>query len=389
MFGKFEFMISSRKRIVFNLVIVFLAAAGLIGFINAYPIISWDFRNNLWGPTYLLVHGQSAYNIDALFKTGNAVWLPMAVGTFFPLGWLPLKQASNLWLVINVAGILGMIWVISRGKKPSVILSAVTTLAVFIFPPVVLHLWLGQFTIVATVIFLVVGIWHKKLPLLLSAFLMAIALSKPQLAVFFLPGLLLSIYKERGIKASILFICFLFLGVMVLTIPLFLSHFAWWPDFLVELWGNPTWQQPSIFALLPVHMGKWGLIIWAGVALVLFGVNIWLWLNLPNREAVFWSLALTPLVTPYVWSWDFVMLVPLFINSIFSFETKRAFWFLVVGYIFCWGAMVKTIYGKMFSDHLHWWVPWFLLITISVAHVMDKGAASTLLARRDMGESGE
>ena len=48
-----------------------------------------DFYNELWGPAYLLVNGQSPYDTPILDPVLPAVWLPMAIGFFFPLGWLP------------------------------------------------------------------------------------------------------------------------------------------------------------------------------------------------------------------------------------------------------------------------------------------------------------
>ncbi len=48
-----------------------------------------DFYNELWGPAYLLVQGKSPYDTASLNPILPAVWFPMAIGFFFPLGWLP------------------------------------------------------------------------------------------------------------------------------------------------------------------------------------------------------------------------------------------------------------------------------------------------------------
>jgi len=142
-------------------VIVFITTLGmclLVLFIDMTP--SWDFRNNLWAPSYLMIHGQSPYNIDLLFSNSNAVWMPMIIGIFFPLGLMPLQQASNLWLVINFLALLFLIWISSSLRLPSRHFLFIAAITVFLFPPVITHLHLGQFSIGITILFLVVTIWN-------------------------------------------------------------------------------------------------------------------------------------------------------------------------------------------------------------------------------------
>jgi hypothetical protein len=55
-----------------------------------------DFYNELWGPAHLLVRGESPYDTSSLNADLPAVWPPMAIGVFAPLGWLSEKTASRL-----------------------------------------------------------------------------------------------------------------------------------------------------------------------------------------------------------------------------------------------------------------------------------------------------
>src|SRR5712692_2292721 len=93
---------SIHRERIFAAVLLLAFAVGIVAFIKTPLFGSWDFRNNLWGPAYLLVHGQSPYHISTLFENSNALWFPMAIGLFFPFGWLTQSEASNLWLLGNI-----------------------------------------------------------------------------------------------------------------------------------------------------------------------------------------------------------------------------------------------------------------------------------------------
>ena len=108
-----------------------------------------------------------------------------------------------------------------------------------------------------------------------------------------------------------------------------------------------------------------------------------MWLRIDPHEAIFWSLALTPLVTPYVWSWDFVMMLPLFAKTVMAVGNKLALILLGLGYLLCWYLMFRINSSDNFSNHLFWWVPWLLLATIIGARLIAsdrKNFVDSLLA---------
>jgi hypothetical protein len=369
------------KRRVVEITLLLLVVLGLSWFVifnESRP--GWDFRNNLWAPSYLLLNGQSPYKIEVLYALGNAVWMPMVIGAFFPLGFLPLQQASNLWLVVNALGIIFLTWISSGFRRPAILKFTIALLAAFLFLPLISHLRLGQFSIGITLLFLVVVIWYGKLPVLLSAVLLAIALAKPQLVIFVLPGFLFSHYRNNNIRDTIRFVGLLLAGSLVLTVPLFIADPNWYVDFIAAFQQNPSWKHPSTLVTLTSLTGRFGLIIWIVFAVIAFISNIWLWAKLPNRIAVLWSLALTPLVTPYVWSWDFVMILPLFISLLFRVK-GRAFWFLIMGYLICWLLMLKTALGNNVSDYSYWYVSWILVGTIIGATIVVKQENKSLAHR--------
>jgi len=364
--------IPRRTSLILNglIAVAFLLAVSWFIFNNS--VLLWDFRNNLWGPTHLLVHGQSPYQLAALFENGKAVWFPMIIGAFFPLGWLDLNVASNIWLIINISLLIAPVMLYAKKNALSTKRLAGGLLAIFLFPPTVSNLAFGQFTIIATIVWLAVILYEKTLPLSIIVFLILVALSKPQLCVLTLPVYLIT-YASRKRSRGIVSILFLFVAwSIVLMIPLFLGYASWIPDFFDALVHNPAWLQPSLFALLPLQFGSVGYVLWGMIALFLFSLNVYIWFRYPHSEAIFWSVALTPLVTPYVWSYDFVMVLPLFIKTLFTLKTKIALWHLLGGYLLVWGMYVRIATGVDVSNHHYWWVPGLFVATIGISLLVEQ-----------------
>ncbi len=158
-------------------------------FITSFPYPpGWDFRNNLWGPSHLLITGQSPYDLTVLYELGSAVWMPVAIGIFWPIGYLPLQQASNLWWILSLISLIIIVWLSSGLGRPPRLLFTITLVMAFIFPPTISHFSLGQVTIFMCLIFMVISIYDRKFHPFILALLIALTLSKPQLTIFILPG---------------------------------------------------------------------------------------------------------------------------------------------------------------------------------------------------------
>lgn len=384
----FRFGLQLSKRTIANIVLILLIFSGLAWFISTCTtVFSWDFRNNLWGPSRLLLHGQSPYKIESLFENSNSLWMPMTIGAFFPIGFLPLQQASNLWIAANIMGLLLIVWLSSGQRKPSIRLFAIGLIIAFLFPPTIDHLRLGQITIIITLLFIIVTHWENKLHPLILSLILAVALSKPQLAVLVFPGLVCSYIKSYGVRTTIKLAALFFLGIIILLIPLYLSYSHWFFDFTIAVRSNPSWAHPSSLIALTTWLHEFGGVAWAGIAIAVFTLNIWIWLNLPRKEAVLWSMALTPLATPYIWSWDFVMIIPLFIASLFQFKLISARLFLLLGYISCWGLAVKILCGGDVSNYYYWWVPAFLLGVIGIGYLINSKATKVKAFCREPAEN--
>jgi hypothetical protein len=373
-----HFPLLGRKNL--KTVIIITAGIAAIWYFPRLRFVSGDLINNLWTPAHLLVRGQSPYLTHILQIEGvtwlAAVWLPMAIGLFFPLGWLTPIQATQLWLVSNIALLIAIAWLAQGASRPRLVVFAASILSVFIYPPTWSHLWLGQFTILATFLLLLAARFVAAPRYLLVGFLVVVSLAKPQLSVLVVPGLFIVYGRDHGLGGILSFTGALVLWIMLLTLPLWVAHPLWLSDFVAAQGQNPKWAHPSFFALLPVLWGTIGLVLWGISALGIFVVNVQLWLKRPPQNAVIWSLALTPLVTPYIWSWDFVILLPLIVYAIARVECTTSRIVVGLGYLMSWGLMVWIRICTDHSDERYWWVPWLTVAFVGVGCLMDARASA-------------
>jgi hypothetical protein len=252
------------------------------------------------------------------------------------------------------------------------LLFGLALLMVYLYPRTIAHLLLGQFSLLAVLLYLLSRHLLLRQYIWLSALLVALALTKPQLGIFALSGLLIAAYRLDATRGTLRFAAAIVTWIGLLTLPLFLLYPAWIPDFIQALRENQSWLQPSLFSLLPIWLGWPGRLMWALLFVLLLSLNGWLWWKWPCLETLCWSLALTPLASPYIWSWDFVLLLPLLVWGIFHFRSLTARGTLIVGYLINWGLMFWTILGSDGSDHHFWWASWFIVSIAFIAQLIER-----------------
>jgi hypothetical protein len=346
----------------------FILALSLLFVIKfSYPP-GWDFRNNLWAPAFLLIRGQSPYNISILYEMGTAIWMPMAIGVLWPIGFLPLQQASNLWWIVSLVSLIAIVWLSTGCSQPPKLGFVIALFMAFLFPPSISHFSLGQITILICLIFLVITVFEPKLHPFLIAVLIALTLSKPQLTIFVLPGYFFAYLRENGISRTFKLGSYSILAVGITSLPLFFLYPQWISDFVHNQLVNPPWAHPSSLFILQAAFNETGRVLWWLLLLTGSGLNFWLWMRLPKREALAWSLALTTIITPYMWSWDFVLLIPLLISYLFREIPRYSSWILYLGFVACWVVLASMKLTGYTSDELYWWVPWYLIGLILIAN---------------------
>lgn len=318
-----------------------------------------DFYNELWGPAYLLAQGKSPYDTSGLNTNLPAAWFPMAIGFFSPLGWLPENSALQVWYVFNIIEICAIIYM-AQGDNRSAYNTVILALLSFFFPPTLNHFSLGQISITVTLCLVLAIHFANKERHWLSAFFIALSFSKPHLAL--LAGLGLSYHyylrgKTRGMTAfwgRTLVISF------ALCVPLFIAYPNWIPDAIVSMTQNPPWLYPSLFILFQRYFGEWGVVLWGVTSIFTIWLCYFLWKKLPPAQAMVWSLALAPLLSPYVGSWDFVILLPLLISTFAKIDWGRKV-LIIILYAMAWYGMALVQMQESSHNHFFWWVPlWFL-----------------------------
>ena len=338
-----------------------------LGFIAAFiTYLFWrlmmprmDFYNELWGPAHLLVQGKSPYDTASLNPVLPAVWFPMAIGFLFPLGWLSETLALQVWFVLNIIEICVVVYFV-QGNKRSLYNTVTLALLCFFFPFVLNHFNLGQFSITVMLCLLLSAYSADKQQDWLAAFFLALALSKPQLGILAVFGLSVFYFQRNGFRGVFHFGLQTFLMAILMSLPLFISHPAWIPDWIKSMQANYTWLHPSLFSILRQSIGVWGTFIWVVIMMLALGISYQLWMKFPARVAMMWSLGITTIVTPYVWSWDFVLLLPIWMYTFIQVDWKRKA-LLLIFYAVAWYGMALIQAQESSNNQYFWWVPlWFI-----------------------------
>lgn len=348
----------------------------LLWAIFTVKFVSWDFRNNLWAPARLVWQAESAYNINLLVSNSNAVWFPQAIGLFLPLGLLPEPVATNVWLGFNIVLLLAMIWFLPgrvAAQKPNFLQFGILAFGVFIFPSTIRHLILGQIDILLMLL-LILGVYAvERRQWILGGFCFAIALTKPQLCILVLPCMiadLLLIKKQAWQAGKLVLVTGLFSAA--LTLPLWISNSAWLQDFLTNVQGNPPWIQPNVYSMLHNRFGQAGIVPWFMLYVLVLGISFQIWRRQGPHKAILWCLALTTLISPYSWSWDFVLLLPLCIDSAVRLKRQPArlvlAGFTMASVIFS----MLTLRSTAGLDDALWYVPFLMIVGVLISKAMDQ-----------------
>jgi hypothetical protein len=352
----------------------------VLGFIAAViALLFWrlmlprmDFYNELWGPAYLLAQGKSPYDTASLNPVLPAVWFPMAIGFFLPLGWLPETLALQVWFIFNIIEVCVVVYFV-QGEKRSLYNTAALALLCFFFPFVLNHFNLGQFSITVMLCLILSAHFAGKRRDWLAAFFLALALSKPQLGILAVFGFSVFYFRCGRFVGLFRFGLQTALLSLLMSLPLFIFHPVWIPDWIKSMQSNYTWMHPSLFSIFRQFLGSWGTLLWVALLMLALFITYRLWTKLPPQVAMLWSLGITTIVTPYVWSWDFVLLLPIWMHVFTQGDWKRKS-FLLLAYAAAWygSALVQAQAGS--QNQSFWWVPiWFvgMLALVTVGKPAD------------------
>jgi hypothetical protein len=345
-----------------------LAAAFLAWFVPSTIIpVSWDFRNGLWGPPHLLAHRQSPYNIHATFSASNSFWMPVIIGLFLPIGLLPMQWASNIWLLLNMAALFLVTAVAAGPHRKSALWVCLAALALAIFPSSMEVFRQGQVSLVLLAALVVLAASRGKLGSVVTGALLAISLTKPQLAALFLPAYFVVLLREQGLRKVLQIGLWMLIWIGLLCLPLFLLFPNWLPDLRHNLAINNPWFYPSLYSYLINSTGLHGLAVPLAAIywLIGLGLAVFLAMRLDGFEALLWTLAITPLFSPVIWSWDFVLMYPLLVHLALKCESGIAARVIYWGYGVCTVVFILMRFRSVVLDQYTAWVP-ILLIAVAL-----------------------
>lgn len=363
------------KKIIAILVGVIVLVI-VLWLIYTIRFVSWDFRNNLWAPAYLLWRGESAYDIKIMFENSNSIWFPQVIGVFSLLGLLPQYPATNLWLILNIVFLLTLIGFLFRQNehvKLTPLHLGILILTVSLFPPTVRHLILGQVDILLMVSMIAAMYAIEKNQFILGGFLFSLALTKPQHCIVVLPSVIVYLLlNEKTGRDTLKLLLATGFSVILQTVPLWLSNLSWYSDFLSNLEGNPNWVQPGIFSMLYNKFGVLGVVFWLTLYLIILLISFQIWSKHKPQKAILWSLALTAIISPYLWSWDFVLLLPLLIDTAIGLSDLLARLTLLITNVAGFVFSIIALQGGSRSDEVLWWFPIILIIGIVASITIDR-----------------
>src|SRR5688572_26491579 len=297
---------------------------------NALPIHS-DF-SAIYNTDLALVHRIPNYDLEQVealavqyagippekFFLARFPYPPWYALSTFYLGWMPAKAAATLWFELNLVMLFLSVWLLTDGWPGRWRLIAFP-LALF-FLPVLGALSVGQY----------------DFPVLLGTSLLMYALRKENVALT-VTGILLLTFKPH-VGALILlaglgwliynrsdFVKRLIRPLFVTAILLFLTGFiadpSWiisYPGMLLNYQSEGNVSNCSECASLPVSLSRWFFdgsltdAVWIAFALfIAFGVMLYSLRHFLKAHELLLSAALliTLLVSPYLYNYDFLLLL--------------------------------------------------------------------------------
>lgn len=363
-------MNQKNKSFLFILVITaFLLYFGMYFLFYYFPIgDSWDFRNNLWGPSYLLLHNQNPYHIKLLFTDSNAVWLPPAIGLFSFLGAFPFETSRVLWLLINLTAFFIVCLLILQPVRSLSELCWILLLA--LFPSTIVNFTMGQFSIFSLFAMVFLAKFYSQIPPWITGLFLALLFTKPQLIIFCLPVFIFRLMLEKGTVSVLIQIIWIATGLLISSSPLIIGSENWIYQLIENLKGNTRWLQPNPYSFLVQQIGLPPLIGFFFFAIALSFLFYYSYAH-NMYDSIILSMAITTLLSPFIWSWDFVLLLPLVISSYKKNNIKIARLIILLGFsaITLFYSVIKI--SGYNSDDLFIWVPPSILILLLLANQIE------------------
>ena len=275
-----------------------------------------------------------------------------ALSTFY-LGLLPAQSAATLWFEINIVMLLLSIWLLTDGWNGR--LRLITFPLALFFLPVLGALSVGQydFPVLLGTSLLIYALRRENTDLItLGAVLLTF---KPHVGVLVLLSLLIYLISARNNFGQHTVQSIMIAGFGLLVIG-FIADPKWvirYPAILLSYQGEGNVSSCSECVSLPVFMSRWffdgslksAILIAVVVFILLFLLFYQVRTGLLNSCDVFLNTALltTLLICPYLYNYDFLLLLAPFIFLVDDGGWHRK---ILVGFCYLMPTLMIAIYGR-------------------------------------------
>lgn len=312
-------------------------------------------------------------------------YLPwLALGTLF-LGVFPIEVALFLWIELNLLMLFASVWLLTDDWDIRMRMAAFP--AAFLFLPVMGTLSIGQYDIpiLTGMSLCIYGLRREKtLPIAAGAWL---AIIKPHLGAFFFLALCARLLLRRDMAFEKRALYAIAAVGAVLCLAGFLADPAWlvtYPKSLLTYGGQGHIVSCSECASLPVFLSRaffgGGLSHAAGIALALLAILASLFFvvrsNLLRTPSLLLAAAavFTLLVSPYLYNYDFLLLL---VPFLILFKSSGRIEQILLGV--CWLAptIAIALYGR--SGNVSLLAATFITTLVLYARLRSPQAAASAL----------
>jgi Glycosyltransferase family 87 len=381
-----------RKKVIYRATIWLLLVVGILLLIRLAPALSKpeylpvdDFVQS-WAGGRLNIHGENPFDAQKIEQLQIAaggqpsgsytisIMLnpPWTITLVMPFGLLNYPISRLTWLVLSTILILAsslLLWRIFNGNPRQ---RWIPILVAFIFAPTISVLEVGQITPVVLIgltgflyfITLAKNDW-------LAGLFLALSTVKPQIVFIFLLAAFFWIIAQRRwliLVSTSLTILFLTIIATLFNPHLLQQYVGLFGTYQVAEWANPTIGAYLRFFLFGVNK------FWIQFLPAIFGV-VWFLFYWRNHSKE-WSwlhaspylLLASQLTSPYTWTYDMVVLLPVIVQAAVWLSSHWKRWNVVFfSLIFILISLTDLLLHMKLSDFWFiWMVPalliWYLLV---------------------------
>jgi hypothetical protein len=102
--------------------------------------------------------------------------------------------------------------------------------------------------------------------------------------------------------------------------------------------------------------------------------------KMSEKEAMLWSLALTPVFSPVVWSWDFVFMYPLAVCLAYDHKFRVSKNIISIGFVICLVSYITMVQRGYYYDEYSMWVPIVLCLILLLSYRYRKNPTTDKVA---------